>query len=263
MTSATSSPRQVSQTSNAPKKLKFDRTYYWMTVPAAIIFAFFLYLPFVQGVLYSFTNSQGFGSYKWIGFKNYGALFQDSRVWHAYGFSIFIAVVCSILINLIAMFLAVLLNSRIAFKNGFRAIFFIPYTLAVLVIGYVFKYIFMVPLPALGQALHIGWLSESMITNAQLAWVPIVFLTVWQSVAYNTLLYLAGLQTIDQEVYEAAEIDGANAWQGFHRRRERLAELLADHLPLVGTFRDHQRRPLPEEHSGGLRPDRRFDRRRP
>ena len=158
--------------------------------------------------------------------ENYIALFQDDRVWHAYGFSIFIAVICTVLINLIAMFLAVLLNSRIAFKNGFRAIYFIPYTLAVLVIGYVFKYIFMVPLPALGQALHIDWLSTSMITSAQLAWIPIVFLTVWQSVAYNTLLYLAGLQTIDQEVYEAAEIDGANAWQGFWRIT----------FPLLGPF---------------------------
>ncbi|MFC2496685.1 MAG: carbohydrate ABC transporter permease, partial [Scardovia wiggsiae] len=137
------------------RQTRLDRTYYWMTVPAALIFAFFLYVPFIQGILYSFTNSQGFGTYKWIGLKNYIALFQDDRVWHAYGFSIFIAVICTVLINLIAMFLAVLLNSRIAFKNGFRAIYFIPYTLAVLVIGYVFKYIFMVPLPALGQALHI------------------------------------------------------------------------------------------------------------
>ncbi len=205
---------------------KVDRAYYWMTVPAAIIFALFLYVPFIRGIMYSFTNSQGFGSYKWVGIKNYIALFQDSRVWHAYGFSIFIAIVCTILINLIAMGLAVLLNSRIAFKNGFRAIFFVPYTIAVLVIGYVFKYIFMVPLPALGQTLHISWLSESMLTNSQLAWIPIVFLTVWQTVAYNTLLYLAGLQTIDQEVYEAAEIDGATGWKGFWSIT----------FPLIGPF---------------------------
>ncbi|TCD54098.1 sugar ABC transporter permease [Alloscardovia theropitheci] len=205
---------------------KVDRAYYWMTVPAAIIFAFFLYVPFIQGIMYSFTNSQGFGSFRWIGLSNYLALFQDERVWHAYGFTIFIAVIIAILVNLIAMFLAVLLNSRIAFKGGFRAIFFIPYTLAILIIGYVFRYIFMNPLPALGQALGIDWLSESMLTNAQLAWIPIVFVSVWQSVAYNTLLYLAGLQTIDQEVYEAAEIDGANAWQGFWRIT----------FPLLGPF---------------------------
>lgn len=100
------------------RQTRLDRTYYWMTVPAALIFAFFLYVPFIQGILYSFTNSQGFGTYKWIGLKNYIALFQDDRVWHAYGFSIFITVVCTVLINLIAMFLAVLLNSRIADRKS-------------------------------------------------------------------------------------------------------------------------------------------------
>ena len=62
---------------------KVDPAYYWMVVPAAIIFAFFLYLPFLDGVKYSFTNSQGYGDYKFIGLKNYIALFQDNRVGHA------------------------------------------------------------------------------------------------------------------------------------------------------------------------------------
>lgn len=104
------------------------------------------------------------------------------------------------LINVIALFLSVLLNSKIAFKNGFRAIFFIPYTLSVLVIGYVFKYIFMNPLPELGKALGIKWLSTSLLTNEQLSWIPIVFLAVWQGIAYSVLIYLAGLQTIDDEI---------------------------------------------------------------
>ena len=162
----------------------------------------------LDGVKYSFTNSQGYGDYKFIGFKNYIAMFQDARVGHAYLFTIFIAILITLGTNILGMFLAVLLNSKIAFKNGFRAIFFIPYTLSVLVIGYVFKYIFMTPLPALGQALHIDWLSTSMISNPDLAWFPIVFLSIWQGVAYSTLLYLAGLQTIDNEIYEAAAIDG-------------------------------------------------------
>lgn len=205
---------------------KVDRAFYWMAVPAAIVFAVFLYVPFIQGVAYSFTNSQGYGSYKWIGFKNYIALFSDSRVGHAYLFTFFIAVVITILINVIAMFLAVALNGKIAFKNGFRAIFFIPYTLGVLVIGYVFKYIFMTPLPAMGKALHIGWLSDSLLTSHQYSWIPIVFLAVWQGVAYSVLIYLAGLQTIDSEIYEAATIDGVNAWQNFWKIT----------FPLIGPF---------------------------
>jgi len=212
-------------------KRKVDPAFYWMTIPAAILVAIFLYWPFLQGAAYSFTNSQGYGDFKFIGFKNYIAMFQDARVGNAYMFTIFIAVLITIGTNFIGMFLAVLLNSRIAFKNGFRGIFFfssffIPYTLSVLVIGYVFKYIFMTPLPELGQALHIDWLSTSMISNPDLAWFPIVFLSIWQGVAYSTLLYLAGLQTIDNEIYEAASIDGVNAWQNFWQIT----------FPLIGPF---------------------------
>jgi len=194
---------------------KVDPAYYWMVVPAAIIFAFFLYLPFLDGVKYSFTNSQGYGDYKFIGLKNYIALFQDNRVGHAYLFTFLIAILITVLINVIALFLSVLLNSKIAFKNGFRAIFFIPYTLSVLVIGYVFKYIFMNPLPELGKALGIKWLSTSLLTNEQLSWIPIVFLAVWQGIAYSVLIYLAGLQTIPGQLYEAARTDGASPWRQF------------------------------------------------
>ena len=173
-------------------KRKVDPAFYWMTVPAAILVGIFLYFPFLQGAMYSFTNSQGYGDFKFIGLKNYFAMFQDARVGHAYLFTIFIAVLITIGTNFLGMFLAVLLNSKIAFKNGFRAIFFIPYTLS----------------------------------NPDLAWFPIVFLSIWQGVAYSTLLYLAGLQTIDNEIYEAAAIDGVSAWQNFWQIT----------FPLIGPF---------------------------
>lgn len=205
---------------------KVDPAFYWMTVPAAILVAIFLYWPFLQGAFYSLTNSQGYGTWDFIGLKNFIAMFSDSRVGNAYIFTIVMAVVITIGQNFLGLFLAVLLNSKIAFKNGFRAIFFVPYTLAVLVIGYVFKYIFMVPIPQIGQALGIDWLSTSLLTNPDLAWFPIAFLSIWQGVAYSTLLYLAGLQTIDTEVYEAADIDGVNAWQRFWQIT----------FPLIGPF---------------------------
>lgn len=205
---------------------KVDPAFYWMTVPAAILVAIFLYWPFLQGAFYSLTNSQGYGTWDFIGLKNFIAMFSDSRVGNAYIFTIVMAVVITIGQNFLGLFLAVLLNSKIAFKNGFRALFFVPYMLAVLVIGYVFKYIFMVPIPEIGQALGIDWLSTSLLTNPDLAWFPIMFLSIWQGVAYSTLLYLAGLQTIDTEVYEAADIDGVNAWQRFW--------LIT--FPLIGPF---------------------------
>ena len=231
---------------------KVDPAYYWMVVPAAIIFAFFLYLPFLDGVKYSFTNSQGYGDYKFIGLKNYIALFQDNRVGHAYLFTFLIAILITVLINVIALFLSVLLNSKIAFKNGFRAIFFIPYTLSVLVIGYVFKYIFMNPLPELGKALGIKWLSTSLLTNEQLSWIPIVFLAVWQGILLGAHL-----------PRRPADHRRRNLRGRRHRRRQRLAEVLEDHIPADWTVLHHQPRAVHEERAQHLRSGRRLDRGRP
>ena len=85
---AAKKPKKVSKYS----KRKVDPAFYWMTIPAMILVCIFLYLPFLQGAMYSFTNSQGYGDYKFIGFKNYIAMFQDARVGHAYLFTIFIAI---------------------------------------------------------------------------------------------------------------------------------------------------------------------------
>ena len=200
---------------------------YLFIAPLVILSGVFIYYCIGFTVATSFTDWDGISSeMDFIGLKNYIALFQDNRVGHAYLFTFLIAILITVLINVIALFLSVLLNSKIAFKNGFRAIFFIPYTLSVLVIGYVFKYIFMNPLPELGKALGIKWLSTSLLTNEQLSWIPIVFLAVWQGIAYSVLIYLAGLQTIDDEIYEAAAIDGVNAWQKFWKIT----------FPLIGPF---------------------------
>ena len=96
---AAKKPKKVSKYS----KRKVDSAFYWMTIPAMILVCIFLYLPFLQGAMYSFTNSQGYGDYKFIGFKNYIAMFQDARVGHAYLFTIFIAILITLGTNILGM----------------------------------------------------------------------------------------------------------------------------------------------------------------
>ena len=117
--SAKTSKNKVSKYS----KRKVDPAFYWMTVPAAILVSIFLYWPFLQGAAYSFTNSQGYGDFKFIGLKNYIAMFQDSRVGHAYLFTILIAVLITLGTNILGMFLVGAADSKIAFKNGFQCDF--------------------------------------------------------------------------------------------------------------------------------------------
>lgn len=192
--------------------------YYLMTVPAVILFFVFLTLPALQGVYYSFTNWNGFGdNFDFIGFKNYANLFKDSNVGNAYGFTFKFAVVVTILINIFSLLIAMGLNAKIKARNFFRGIYFLPNILSVLIVGYIFNYLFSNVFTIWGQNLGIEWLSTNILGSEQHAWIGIVVVAVWQGIAYNTILYLAGLQTIPHTLYEASNLDGANRWQEFWR----------------------------------------------
>ena len=188
---------------------------YWMVVPAAVLFFVFHTLPVLQGVFYSLTDSPGYGDWTFVGLSNYVALFSDERIGAAYLFTVQFALVSTVLVNVIALSLAVGLTGRIRFKNALRGLYFVPNVLAVLVVGYVFNYLFTNSLPEIAGALGIERLSTSILADPELAWVGVVVLAVWQAVAFSIIIYIAGLQTIPAELYEAAAIDGARAWQRF------------------------------------------------
>ena len=189
--------------------------FYWMVLPALVLFFLFHTVPVLQGVFFSFTDSPGYGTYSFVGLSNYIALFTDPRVIHAYLFTFQFALVATVLVNAIALAVAVALNSRIKFKTTLRGVYFIPYVLAILVIGYVFQYLFTFSIPAIAQALGSERFSTSILSDPSLAWIGIVVLAVWQAAAFNIVLYIAGLQTVPHELYEAASLDGAGAWRKF------------------------------------------------
>ncbi|MDR9747975.1 carbohydrate ABC transporter permease [Paenibacillus taichungensis] len=190
--------------------------YYWMTVPAVILFFVFMTLPALQGIYYSFTNYNGFGKgYDFVGFKNYFNLFKDDNVGNAYWFTFKFAIVVTILTNILSLLIALGLNAKIKFRNFFRGIYFLPNILSVLIVGYIFNYLFSNVFPIWGQNLGINALSTNILGSESLAWIGIVIVAVWQSVALNTILYLAGLQTIPTTLYEASNLDGAGKWREF------------------------------------------------
>lgn len=192
-----------------------SKFYLLVIIPALILFFTFHTYPALQGLFYSMTDWPGYGDWNFVGLKNFFNVFQDDRVLDAYGFTFQFAIVSTIFVNIISLIIALGLNSKIKFRKTLRAIYFIPYILSVLIVGFIFNYIFTYLVPMVGQALGIDFLSKNILGNPDLAWIGIVFVTVWQGVAFNTVLYLAGLVTIPQDIYEAATIDGANFWQRF------------------------------------------------
>jgi raffinose/stachyose/melibiose transport system permease protein len=184
-------------------------------LPALVLFFVFHTIPLIMGIFYSFTNYRGFGEWEFVGLNNYIALFKDDAVLHSYFFSFQFAIVGTIATNVIALLIAVGLNANVAFRNLLRGIFFVPYVLSILIVGFVFSYIFTFLLPSAGQWLGIARVSANILSDPGLAWVGVVIVAVWQAIAFAIVLYLAGLQTVPEEQLEAASLDGAGTWGRF------------------------------------------------
>ena len=156
-----------------------DKTFWAIIIPVLILFFAFNTLPMIKGFIYSFTNYKGYGTYEYVGFRNYIDLFTDARVGKSYLFTFKYAIVGTILVNFLSLVLAL----------GF--------------------------LPGIGTSLHIGWLQNSILASEKNAWIGVLVVGVWQAVAMNTIIYISGLQTVPQEVYEASMLDGASKWKEF------------------------------------------------
>ncbi|MDD6269257.1 MAG: sugar ABC transporter permease [Oscillospiraceae bacterium] len=205
------------------------RTYLFMLLPALILFVAFNTIPLITGAFYSFTNYRGYGSYDFVGFRNFIDLFQDARIGKSYLFTFKYAIAGTILVNVLSLIIALGLNSKIKFKSTLRGLYFLPNILGGLIVGYIFSFLFTYIIPAAGSALGIGFLQNSILASEKWAWVGVLIVGVWQTVAMNTIIYISGLQTIPTDIYEASSIDGAGKWYTF---RKLTLPLL---LPFIST----------------------------
>ena len=190
-----------------------ERTFLLITIPILALFFCFNTLPLIKGVIYSFTNFRGYGEFDWVGIRNYTDLFTDARVGKSYLFTFKLAIVATIVVNVLSLVLALGLNSKIKFKSALRGMYFVPNILGALVVGYIFNYFFTYILPAVVKMM--GGKGDSILASSKWAWVAIVIVCAWQSVAMNTIIYISGLQTVPEDVYEAGSLDGATGWIKF------------------------------------------------
>ena len=189
------------------------RTFLLITIPILALFFCFNTLPLIKGVIYSFTNFRGYGEFDWVGIRNYTDLFTDARVGKSYLFTFKLAIVATIVVNVLSLVLALGLNSKIKFKSALRGMYFVPNILGALVVGYIFNYFFTYILPAVVKMM--GGKGDSILASSKWAWVAILIVCAWQSVAMNTIIYISGLQTVPEDVYEAGSLDGATGWKKF------------------------------------------------
>ena len=192
-----------------------DKTFWAVAIFVIVLFFTFNTLPMIKGVIYSFTNYKGYGSYESVGLRNYIDLFQDSRVGKSYLFTFKYALAGTVLVNVLSLIMALALNSKIHCKSALRGIYFVPNILGGLVIGYIFSFIFTYIVPAVGKTFNIGFIQNSILACEKYACIGVLIVGVWQAVAMNTIIYISGLQTVPEDVYEASMIDGAGKWKEF------------------------------------------------
>jgi raffinose/stachyose/melibiose transport system permease protein len=177
--------------------------------------------PTISGLYYSLTDWKGISQeINFIGFRNYRRLFDDRIFFTSIKNTLLIAAVVVVGQNATALLLAVALNKKLMpGKNFFRIMFFIPSLLSAVVMGYTWLYILNVHTGIVGMALRTfnveNIFKYDIFTNPTSALLGIALTLVWQFTGYSMVIYLAGLQTIQQELYEAADIDGAGAFQKF------------------------------------------------
>ncbi|WIE74916.1 sugar ABC transporter permease [Curtobacterium sp. MCSS17_007] len=192
---------------------RVDPLFLVFLVPTLVLFTLAITLPAVMGIVLSFTNSVGFGEFRFTGLTNYVAVFSDPAILQAYLFTIGFSLVTVLLVNAVAFLLAIALTSKIRGKIALRAVFVLPMVISGIVIAYVFSFLFANSLPALATAVGFAPLEQSILANPDLAWVAIVVVTAWQAIPSTLLIYIAGVLSIPGEVYEAASLDGASAWR--------------------------------------------------
>ncbi len=185
----------------------------WLMIAPTIIGLFVLTIwPFIQTIYTSFCEHLGFGHYKFIGLDNYIEMFQTPEFWKATWNTVLFCILTVPVGVILALFVAMLLNTKVKFKGGFRTIFFLPLVCAPAAIAMVWQVIFNGDSGILNQILgtDIQW-----ITNSKTAIMAVAIVSVWSSVGYDAVLLLAGLQNIPKTLYEANSIDGAGKIRQF------------------------------------------------
>lgn len=197
--------------------MKKNKVSFGFAVPAFIIYTGLLVIPIIMAFYISFFKWNGFNEMEFLGLENYVNLFHDQRLGNAVINTLIIAVSVIVVVNVLGLCLAMLVNKASKVNNFFRTIFFIPFVLSAVALSFVWKSILAYNgvlnglLTSLGQSDLVGnWLGQR-----GTALVCIIIVEIWRTLGYHMMLYLAALQSVPGDLYEACTVDGGNRWNKF------------------------------------------------
>ena len=194
----------------------------WFLAPAMVVLGVFFFLPIVVSLFLSATDFDMYaladsGNARWIGLANYGHLLSDGLFWRSLVNTLYFVCVGGPLTVVVSLGAALLVSSKLTrLPVLWRTIFFAPVVTTLAAVAVVWKYLYDKQYGMLNHLLGkvgiepIDWLGDS-----RWAMLAIILLAVWKNFGYNMVIFVAGLQSIPEEMFEAARIDGANSWQTF------------------------------------------------
>ena len=203
-----------------PKRLtkrRRESSLWWMYLPSVLLVFLFIIYPFFDGIRISLTNWNGFSQmYDYVGFEQYKRMFEDPDTWLVVKNTLLYGIGSTILQNIIGLGYALLLNQTLKIRSLTRTIIYLPVIISPIVMGYIWYFFFAYQGGALNDI--ISWLGMEPVNalgNPDLNPFIIVFVNTFQFVGVAMIIYLAGLQSISKDYYEAANIDGASSWSKF------------------------------------------------
>lgn len=189
---------------------------WFFITPALVFLGIFLFYPIAYLLYLSFTTgSFTIEGIEWIGLRNYWRLIVDTDFWQVIGNTIYFTVATVIPAIVIPLGLAALLNRSWWLRDFLRTAYFIPSITSLVAVGLGFRWLFQTEGPVNDWLLHIGIEPIPWLSSTVWAMPVLILLSSWKQLGFNLVVFLAGLQTIPQSRYEAAELDGANAWAKF------------------------------------------------
>ena len=172
-------------------------------LPTFVTFCIGFLWPFLHGLYLSFCKFTITSNAKWVGFTNYQKALQDAGFMHAFWYTALVAITSLILINVLAFAVAYALTRGIRGANLYRSVFFMPNLIGGIVLGYIWSVIF---------AGVLSRYNTALVLNSTYGFWGLMILMCWQQVGYMMIIYIAGLQSVSEDMIEAAKIDGANGW---------------------------------------------------
>ncbi|WP_320128760.1 sugar ABC transporter permease [uncultured Sphaerochaeta sp.] len=188
-------------------------------LPNLVIFLVFIIYPALQGLRLSFTHSGVFSETKFVGLANFKELAHDGVYWITFGNTLVFSIFTVIFLMITSLALALLLSRNVLKgEKGLRAVFYIPALISMIAVGISWRFILGDEMGLVNYLIKAaGNAPVPWLTDGRLAMASVIFVTVWAQSGYYMVMYIAGLQAIPRELYEAAEIDGAKKWQAFSK----------------------------------------------